>query len=273
MRYPLGAVLLLLLLSSGCTNLRYYRTSELWAEGEDHFDQGRYDDAIPFYDEILRRDDEETRALVLRGVAYERTGRAESALSDYAEAAEQGEIQGLLYSANLNISRGATAAAEEDLARLKDMGLEGRNRVIHFTLLGTLRLKQGQARLAAQNLERAVEAGRGFQDPTTRRHLANAHYNASEAYYLLGDFERAYDHFLAYAGGASPRPTSEGDLLDAPALVSAVDSYMLGLLAYLAGDFDAADVHLSRADPQLVARAAEILDDPSFGAARRGGDL
>ena len=43
------------------------------------------------------------------------------------------------------------------------------------------------------------------------------------------------------------------------------------LMAYLAGDFDASDRALAKADPAQVAEGAKILDDPSFGAGRQGG--
>ena len=94
------------------------------------------------------------------------------------------------------------------------------------------------------------------RDGATRRHLADAHYNASMAYYQLGDFGRAYSHLETYSE-LNP-PSSE-------------DSYHLGLLAYLAGDFTASKGHLRHADPALVAEAAATLDDPSFGAGAREG--
>jgi tetratricopeptide (TPR) repeat protein len=237
-------------LSSGCSGLQHTETAELWSEGDAHFDAGRYDEAIPYYDELLRRDDAESRAYVMRGASYERQGDSPSALSDYGQASYHGDVRGLLYSANLHIRANNFSAAEEELRRLRDMGLDGRDLVVHLTLLGTLRLQQGQLRLAVQNLERAIETGASYYDPTTAARLRDAHHNAAQACYLLGDFGRAYDHLeSAVQNGGSGE-----------------DYYMLVLLAYLVGDFDASTMHLSRADPALVAEGAQILNDPTFGA-------
>ncbi|MEZ6186287.1 MAG: hypothetical protein R3F62_14930 [Planctomycetota bacterium] len=136
------------------------------------------------------------------------------------------------------------------------MALGQREQLLQLTLIGTLRLEQGNSRLAAQNLERATQVGASYRDGATRRHLADAHYNASMAYYQLGDFGRAYSHLESYAELNPPSPE---------------DSYHLGLLAYLAGDFSASDAHLRRADPSLVNQAAQTLDDPNFGAGAREG--
>lgn len=258
--------LLLGLCSVGCTNLRYLSDEELWAKSEEHFDKSEYDDAIEVYDELLRRNDVDGKALLMRGVSHERIAAPEKALRDYGKAGTQGEAAAVLYSANLNLRQGNTAGAEEDLGKLRGMNLSGRDQVIQLVLLGTLRLKQGRHRLAAQSLERAVESGKGFGDPTARRHLSDAHYNASQAYYHLGDFARAYDHMLGYARGAGGVSMSEEQLLQSPnEALSGADNYMLGLLAYLNHDYEGAEVHLSRADGELVAKAAEILDDPTFG--------
>lgn len=245
---------------SGCNSLQYMKTEELWAHGDAAFDESRYDDSIPYYDEILNREDSESRALLMRGVARERDGDPRGALRDYSRAGSLGETRGLLYSANLNIERGDMAGAESDLAALKDSGLGGRNRVVQLTLLGTLRLKQNKPRMAAQNLERAVQEGAAFHDYTIRKHVSDAHYNAAQAYYQLGDFERAYAHFSSYVGA--------GDRGSEQVSASGNDYYMLGLLAYLSGDFDAAETHLAKADPDRVEEGARILDDPGFGARR-----
>ncbi len=251
---------LLLLLTTGCQSLRYHSNDELWASGDSAFDRGDYDDAIPYYDELLRRNDAEARALLMRGVAHERTAETHAALEDYAKAGRLGETRALLYRANLNIKRGDTAQAEQDLGALRGAGLSGADRVIQYTMIGTLRLQQGQPRLAVKSFEQAIAAGKSA---AAGRHVRDAHYNAAQAYYELGDFGRAYDHYLAYAGGGGGV-----DEFGEPAAADPNDAYMLGLLAYLAGDFDASDAHLSRADPEQVAEAAKVLDDPSFGAGR-----
>jgi tetratricopeptide (TPR) repeat protein len=239
---------------SGCAGLQYMKTNDLWANGDEAFDEGRYDDAIPYYDEIVSRDHDESRALLMRGIARERDGDPRGALRDLGDAGDLGETRATLYRINLNIARGDTSGAEADLSQLASAGLEGKDRVIQLTLLGTLRLKQNKPRLAAQNLERAIKEGAAYHDHGTREHVNNAHHNAAEAYYTLGDFERAHSHYDRYMGGG-------GDS-------SGADFYMLGLLAYLNGDYDASDAALSKADPALVAEGAKVLDDPSFGAGR-----
>lgn len=253
-RAHLWALGLAATLVCGCSSLRYKETAELWSESDEHFDSGRYDEAEPYYDELLRRNDADTRARLMRGVAHERSGDEADALDDYATAGSQGEARALLYRADLNIRRGDYGSAEGDLGQLKGAGLGPRDVVIQLTLLGSLRLRQQQWLMAAQNLERACEAGADFADASMVRHVKDAHYNAGQAYYRLGDFSRAYDHMIAYA---------DGKTLDGR------DAYVVGLLAYLAGDFAASQQYLASADPDLVTRAADILDDPTFGGGVR----
>lgn len=267
-----AASLALLLGTSGCSSLRYSSEEELWAESDSHFDAGRHDDAIPYYDELVRRDESESKALLRRAISHEREGNTRQALQDYARAGSLGEVRAYLYRANLNIRTGALSEAEQDLGAVAQVSLAGRDQVVQLTLVGTLRLAQGQHRLAAQSLQRAVEIGEGYQDPQSRQHVGNAHYNAAEAYYHLGDFSRAYDHMIGYASKSGPSDLTEQGLLDRPAShLSGADNYMLGLLAYLNHDFEAADIHFSRADADLVAKAREELGDPSLGAAAAGG--
>ncbi|MGE0709589.1 MAG: tetratricopeptide repeat protein [Planctomycetota bacterium] len=274
---PFGLALAALLLAgTGCSSLRYSSDDELWAEGSQRFDSGQYSDSVDYYDEIIRRDEKDAKALLLRGVAHERAGDTQGALRDYAAAGRLGDPRGYLYRANLNIKTGATGEAEQDLTVLRDAGLSGRDQVVQLTLVGTLRLVQGQNQLAAQSLERAVDMGKTYSDPDTRRHVANAHNNAAQAYYKLGDFSRAYDHMIAYASASSGGNLSEQDLLDRPAEgLSGEDHFMLGLLAYLNNDFEATEVHFSRADPALVDQARKELDDPTLGTGapsrRQGG--
>jgi tetratricopeptide (TPR) repeat protein len=252
--------------SAGCSGLENKSESELWAESDTHFNEGRYDDAEPYYDELIRRNEEDPRAHLMRGVARERTGQETDALDDYSSAGDHGEVRALFYRADLNIRRGEFSAAESDLGALRDMGLGPRDTVVHLTLLGTMRLKQKQYMLAAQNLERACDGGGSYGDGAMTRQVRTAHYHAAQAYYHLGDFGRGYDHMLAYAGATASDPTETAYGLDGQ------ESYLIGLLAYLAGDFESADHHLANADPDLVARAADVLDDPSFGARRQEGN-
>lgn len=250
MRSKLSA-LAIVVLASGCSGLEHMDTDELWSAGDSRFNSGQYGEAIPYYAELLNRDEQDTQARILRGVSYERTGESSAALADYAKVGHQGDVRGLLYSANLHIEQGSHGAAEADLGRLKGMGLSGRDRVVQLCLIGTLRLEQRQYMMAAQSLERAIEEGAAFGDATMRGRVRDAQMNAAQCYYHLGDFGRAYDHAVGFAQGGP---------------MSGRDHYTVGLIAYMAGDFTTADEHLAQADPNLVARAAEILDDPSFGA-------
>jgi tetratricopeptide (TPR) repeat protein len=262
----------LLLGSTGCNSLRYSSDEELWTKSDEHFDAGRHDDAIPYYDEIVRRDETEAKALLRRAISEEREGEIQAALRDYAKAGALGDARAYLYRANLNISTGALGEAEGDLKQLANVNLAGRDQVIQLTLVGTLRLSQGKHSMAAQSLQRAVELGSGYHDPDTRQHVANAHYNATEAYYTMGDFTRAYDHMIGFASKSGPSDTTEQGLLDHPAThLSGQDNYMLGLLAYLNHDFDAANVHFSRADSELVAKARKEFGDPTLGMTAPGG--
>lgn len=262
----------LLLGSTGCSSLRYSSDEELWTEGDGHFDANRHDDAIPYYDEIVRRDENESKALLRRAISSEREGDFQAALRGYAKAGALGDSRAWLYRANLNIQTGSLGEAEADLTHLANTTLQGRNQVIQLTLVGTLRLAQGQHQMAAQSLQRAVEMGSGFNDPDTRRHVANAHYNAAEASYHMGDFSRAYDHMIGYAAKSGSGSETEQSLLDEPAThLSGQDNYMLGLLAYLNNDFDAANTHFSRADAELVAKAREEFSDPTLGTTAPGG--
>ena len=53
----------LLMLCSGCSSLQYLDTEELWSRGDTAFDEGRYDDSVPYYGEILKRERTESRAM------------------------------------------------------------------------------------------------------------------------------------------------------------------------------------------------------------------
>lgn len=187
----------------------------------------------------------------MRGVSHERTGNSSPALADYAQAGHHGEISALLYSASLHVKQGEHEAAERDLERLRDMGLSGRDQVLQLSILGELRLQQGQNSLAAQSSARCAEQGAGYGDSVIREKVHLANFTAAIAYYRMRDFGRAYDHAVAFADG--------GDM-------DGEQAYMVGLIAHLAGDFDASDRYLAQADPELVAEGQKILDDPSFGA-------
>lgn len=240
--------------SAGCSSLRYKKTEDLWVESDQRFRSGQFSDAIPYYDELLRRDDGDQKARLFRGISRDRTGETTGALDDYGRASASGDARALLFRANLSIKSGFYDAAERDLGSLRDASLEPHEKVAQLTLVGTLRLRQGKARLATQSLERACDLARGAADPYTMGHARDAHANASEAYYQLGEFDKASEHYDQYARLTE----ATGGALDGE------DYYQLGVLHYLSGDFEGAKAHLAKADPDKRARAAEILNDPTF---------
>lgn len=249
-----ATALTILATSMGCSSLRYKKSEDLWAESDQKFRSGAYSDAIPYYDELLRRDEQDARARRLRGISRDRTGETQGALEDYEKAASHGDATVLLYRANLNIKSGYYDAAERDLGALRDAPLDSHQKVAQLTLVGTLRLRQGNARLAAQSLERACDMARGAADPGTMAHARDAQYNAAEAYYRLGEFDKAVEHIDQYARLSE----ATGNALDGE------DYYQLGILHYLSGDFEGSRGYLSKADPDRRAKAAEILGDPTF---------
>jgi tetratricopeptide (TPR) repeat protein len=240
--------------SMGCSSLRYKKSEDLWAESDQRFRNGAYSDAIPYYDELLRRDDQDGRARRLRAISRDRTGETQGALEDYEKAASRGDSSSLLFRANLNIKSGYYEAAERDLAALRDAPLDSHEKVAQLTLVGTLRVRQGNWRLAAQSLERACDLSRGAADPFTMAHARDAHYNAAQAYYQMGEFDKAMEHVDQYARLSD----ASGNALDGE------DYYQLTLIHYLAGDFEGARGFRAKADPDKCAQAAKTLNDPAF---------
>jgi hypothetical protein len=145
-------------------------------------------------------------------------------------------------------------AAERDLAALKGMSLDSHEQVAQLALLGTLRLKQNNPRMAVQSLEAACERGKGQSDSYTLRHLRVAHYNGAFAYYSLGEFASAMEHMEGY------RQVSDSTGMGCDGR----DYYMLCVLHYLTGDMEGAKQYLPKADPELRKRAGVELQDQAF---------
>ncbi|MEZ0227077.1 MAG: tetratricopeptide repeat protein [Planctomycetota bacterium] len=244
----------IMLASAGCSSLRYKKTEDLWVESDQKFKAGQYGDAVPYYDELLRRDDSDVRARQYRGIAKDRSGATTEALDDYQRCSEQGSVKTLLWRANLDIKSGFLDAAERDLQALRGATLENHEQVAQFTLIGTLRLKQGNARMAVQSLEKSCELARGQSDSFTLGHARDAHYNAAYAYYQLGEFQSGMEHMEQY------RQISEttGAGLDGR------DYSMLTLLHYLSGDIEGARGYVGKADPEWRKKAAQDFGDPAF---------
>lgn len=244
----------LMIATSGCTSLRYKKTEDLWAESDQKFKAGQYGDAVPYYDELLRRDENDVKARKYRAIAKDRSGATTDALDDYQKCSEQGDTKALLWRANLDIKSGFLDAAERDLQALRGASLDGHEQVAQFTLIGTLRLKQGNARMAVQSLERACELARGQSDSFTLGHARDAHYNAADAYYQLGEFQSGMEHMEQY------RQISEttGSGLDGR------DYSMLCLLHYLSGDMEGARQYVGKCDAEWRRKAAQDFGDPAF---------
>ncbi|MBI3722597.1 hypothetical protein HY251_01380 [bacterium] len=239
---------------AGCSSLRYKKSEDLWVEGDARFNSGQYSDSVAYYDELLRRDDHDLRARRHRAIARDRSGATSDALDDYQKCADIGDAPALLYRANLDIKSGFFDAAERDLAALRGMSLDAHQQVAQLSLVGLLRLRQGNARMAVQSLERACEMARGQSDSFTLSYGRDAHHSAAHAYYQLGEFQPAMEHMEQYRQLAEA--TSVG--------VSGQDYYDLCIFHYLAGDTEGARSYLSKCDSDQRRRAGELLNDPTF---------
>src|SRR5579871_391027 len=133
---------------AGCSSLRYKKSEDLWAEGDAKFNGGQYSDSVAYYDELLRRDENDRRARMHRAIARDRSGATSDALDDYQKVADQGDASALLFRANLDVKSGFFDAAERDLSALRGMSLDSHQQVAQLTLVGLLRLRQGNARMA-----------------------------------------------------------------------------------------------------------------------------
>lgn len=240
--------------STGCGSLRYKKSEDLWAESDQKFKAGQYADAVPYYDELLRRDENDTRARLRRGIARDNAGATTEALDDYQKVSEQGDARALLWKADLDITSGFYDAAERDLAALKSMSLDSHEQVAQLALLGRLRLKQGNARMAVQSLEAACERGKGQSDSFTLQHTRVAHYHAAQAYFSLGEFGSAAEHMETY------RQISDQSGVGCDGR----DYYHLCIFHYLSGNMEGAKAYLPKADPELRKKAGEIFNDQAF---------
>jgi tetratricopeptide (TPR) repeat protein len=245
---------LVILAGSGCTSLRYKKTEDLWSESDQKFKAGQYADTVPYYDELLRRDENDEHARKNRAIAEDQSGATTQALDDYQKCADSGDVKALLWKANLDIKSGFFDAAEKDLQALRGASLDSHEQVAQFTLIGTLRLKQGNPKLAVQTLEKACDMARGQSDSFTLKHARDAHYNAAFGYYQLGDFATGCEHMEQYRNISE----STGAGLDGN------DYAMLCLLHYMNGDMEGARQYLSKADPGWRAKAAKTFEDPAF---------
>ena len=146
------------------------------------------------------------------------------------------------------IRNGDLDAAEADLKGMASSSdLETYDRVIALKFLGNIQVTRNQYKFAISYYRQATSLGASASDPLTLRHVAEAHYNLAQCLYVSKSFQESHDRFVLYAQLA-PRVGLS---------VSPQDNYMLGITAYLSGDFQAAKGYLSKADPTLRANAAQ----------------
>jgi Flp pilus assembly protein TadD len=83
---PLVAAIAASGLFAGCSGFGSKSTEELRAHADEAFLREEYKRSVAFDTEILRREPNDYKATIQRGVAYERLGSASDANQDYARA-------------------------------------------------------------------------------------------------------------------------------------------------------------------------------------------
>ncbi len=246
---------------TGCSSpggIADMETHQLWDHAETNSRDGRYEEALPYFDELLKRDDDDYQARLHRGVAYERLGAADSANEDLDHAVEvaPGLPPARLFRANLAIKQGRLDAAERDLRQLvqEGGGLEDEDLMAVHVLVGTIRQQQNKPDEALLQYQHAISIG---QRPGkwSVKHYRDALYNATQiAFEGRNDFDMAWDYYSEYA--SVKRRVREPITPD--------DHYTLGMLAYLRGDFAGAREHLSQAPQDATSQLLEEFNDPNF---------
>ena len=225
---------------------------------EEAFSNQNYEDAEVYTTELLRRDEADARARLLRARSRDlsNTGTVQ-AREDYNVLVEQRPDDGRvrLYRAELNMRQGNIEAAQEDLNALSERtDLDASVRVAAWNFRGVIQLKKNNLSFAAMALRQAVSAGAGSSDPLVVRPLAEAHHNLGHALFLMNNFQEAHTHFKRHESLAPQAGLSVGP----------DDYYNLAITAYLSGRYSVARSYFAKSDPQLRAKAAKILDDPGI---------
>lgn len=247
------------MLLAGCSSLRFKSTDEVRASGEEAFAGGQYEESVTYYDELLRRDEEDRQARLKRGRARDKLGNNLAAKEDYNVVLEQDQedIRARLYRAELGLRLGNTAEAEADFTALSSRpDLEVVDRAAVSMFLGKIALEKGDYAMAASHSRTAVTAGRGSVDPATQKHVCDAAYNLGAALYSTDSYAESHQAFLTYTKLApqAGRP------------VTPEDYFYLGLTAYLTEDFAGAKLYFAKSDPALRQKAATLLDDPGINS-------
>lgn len=254
-----GCCLLVAMVVTGCVpGVRTMNEGELWLRAEDHSRAGEHADSLAYFDELLRRDGENYRALVLRGVAHNELGESTPARSDLMLAVEiaPGRAPARLQRAGLAIKSGNFVAAEIDLAALLEIStsLDTHDQMALHVLVGTLRFRQERAADALRSYEKAIDLG---QQPGTWmiKHYQDALYNTAQIHFeVRQDFAAAWKHYSQYVEVRQKQGLG----------LESADHYVLGMLAYLRGDFSLAQEHLAEAPGEQTDRLLEEFDDRGF---------
>lgn len=254
-----GCYLLAIMITTGCVpSVRTMNEGELWLRAEDHSRASEHADSLAYLDELLRRNGEDYRALVLRGVAHSELDETTPALSDLMMAIEiaPSRAPARLQRASLAIKSGNFVTAEVDLAALLEIStsLDTHDQMALHVLVGTLRFRQERAADALRSYEKAIDLG---QQPGmwTIKHYQDALYNAAQVHFeARQDFAAAWKHYSQYVEVRQKQGLG---------LVSE-DHYVLGMLAYLRGDFSLAQEHLAEAPGEQTNRLLEEFDDRGF---------
>lgn len=258
---PLVAVLAASGLFAGCAGMGSKSTEELRMHADEAFVREEYKRSIAFDTEILRRDPNDYKATIQRGVSFERVGAVSDAQQDYGRAVELDPAAGLphLYRANLALKTNQTAAAAGDVQALSGMDLPKHERIAALVTEGTFQQRKGDPTGALRAYKQAIDLGRDDPDPAIAQHYRDALNNGAECYFKLGIFDRSAELCaeLIQAKGRVNEPVTEDD------------HYTFGIVSYLRGDFAQARAQLASVSPERRRAAAQVLNDDGFFASAR----
>ncbi|MHC4389741.1 MAG: tetratricopeptide repeat protein [Planctomycetota bacterium] len=215
-----------------------------------------YERVIAIDDELIRRQPGDFDATLQQAIAFDRLGRTNVAMAGYSKAiaANPSAVVPRLYRANLALKVGNTDLALDDMRNAEGLASSPSEKIAVATLSGTVFQVRKDYGSAVQQYLRAIATGRRASDLRSSKHYRDALHNAAQCFYYLGDFKSALqsmDEKVTAVKRAGARLTED-------------DYYMLGLLSYRTGDFDASRDHFANVSPARRRKAAEVLEDESF---------
>lgn len=252
-------ILVVVALGTGCSSLRMKSDKEVRELGEEAYSAGKYDEAQTYYDELLRRDEEDVDSRLKRGYSRDQTGNLLAAREDYSQAlkVQPSDVRGRLYRAELSIRNGDSASAKADLQAIADSGdVDMGDRVVALKFLGNIEASGSRFKSAEGFYRQATSLGASAADPWVVRHLAEANHNLGQVLFVQKRFAESHERFALFEqqakrGGISLTPEHY---------------YLLAISAYMSSDFQTAAKYWGRADPQRRATAARELDDPTINS-------